>query len=394
MSLPPSDPQLDPPLGDDAATEPRATAEPQTATGPLAEPSARATPWSEGPDGSDLQARPAFMPRRSSAHLPAQPQQPVEPAGRERLRFVASAVGLALLAAAALIVGLGRQRSAAVVPQAESLLQAAGYVGAQARAGDALAFAPAWSSHQPAAFAQAWQAKGLDAKADFLTAEPLDLWQADGYQRLWVVATHDRLSQLQLPLKALQQRDFGQGTAVALYALPTSTTLLDVRKSLAKAAVQVGGPDQWQACSWNDGRARFACGGPSWQDVWAELQEVGNTRRDCVYLHPPHDRGAVRVTVPSLGAARVVGHVGNRLWAVRHGQEGAPVRFRLLVGGEPRSEITLATADFRWHPFSAELGAADLGKPVTFEAYSDKEAWRELCFEARLQAQAAKGSQP
>jgi hypothetical protein len=121
---------------------------------------------------------------------------------------------------------------------------------------------------------------------------------------------------------------------------------------------------------------------------------VGNTRRDCIYLHPPSDKGAVRLTVPSSGAAKVEVRVGNRLWAVRHGEEGTPVRFRVLVGGETRRELTLPTADFAWHALSTELLAADLNKPVTFEAYAAKEAWRELCFEARLVGQTAGGGKP
>jgi hypothetical protein len=345
-------------------------------------------------DAEHADPLPLLAMRRSSARLPAQPKQPVEPAWRDRLRWIASAAALALLLAAALIAGLARRQSDAVTPEAAQLLQAAKYVGEKAQAGDALAFVPAWSSHEPAAFAQTWQAKGLDPKADFLTAEPLDLWQADGYRRLWIVATHDRLARLKLPLNSLDQRDFDQGTAVGLYALPTSTTLLDLRKSLATAVVQVGGPSEWRACTWQADRSRFSCGGPSWQDVWADLQEVGNTRRDCIYLHPPSDKGAVRLTVPSSGAAKVEVRVGNRLWAVRHGEEGTPVRFRVLVGGETRRELNLPTADFAWHALSTELLAADLNKPVTFEAYAAKEAWRELCFEARLVGQTAGGGKP
>jgi hypothetical protein len=54
----------------------------------------------------------------------------------------------------------------------------------------------------------------------------------------------------------------------------------------------------------------------------------------------------------------------------------------------------LPTADFAWHALSTELLAADLNKPVTFEAYAAKEAWRELCFEARLVGQTAGGGKP
>lgn len=393
MSLPPSDP-LPPDLPDEA---PPAAAPPQhpgeaaaaQANRPSYSPAVLLPPGLRDAERAEPLALRAM--RRSSAKLPAQVKQPIEPAWRERMRWVASVAGLALLLAAALIAGLARQQRDAVTPEPEPLRQAARYIADRAAAGDAVAFAPGWSSHEPAAFASAWQAKGLDPREDFLTAEPLDLWQADGHRRLWLVATHDRLARAAPPLPALDQRDFGQGTAVALYALPTSTTLVDVRKTLASAAVEIGGPQEWRPCRWQADRQRFSCGGPSWQDVWQDLQEVGNTRRDCIYLHPPHDRGAVRLSVPSAGAARVEVRVGNRLWAVRHGQEGAPVRFRLLVGGEPRRELILATDDFGWHALSAELGATDLGKPVAFEAYSDKEAWRELCFEARLLGQAGGG---
>lgn len=256
--------------------------------------------------------------------------------------------------------------------------------------GDAVGFAPGWSAHQRILFQQRWLDKGWDPKADFLTAHPLDLWQADGRQRLWVVSTHGWASKVHAATQAhgakrLEQHQLGHGTAVELYSLPTSTTVLDVRRSLSDATAQTGGPEEWKACTWQPASRRFACGGANWQDVFEDLQEVGSTRRDCIYLHPPQDHGAVRVTVREATAARVVGRVGNRLWAVRHGPEGAPVRFRVLIGGQVKFERTLATDDFAWHPFEVAVPAESRGQPVTFEAYSDKEAWRELCFDARLQ---------
>ncbi len=369
-----------------AAAAPSAAAAPAAALAPPIRP----------PEGGDLDAQdPALAPRRgTSAVLPALPELGAEPEWRDRWRGYAALAGLLLLALALAIPQWQRQRTENTVPQANTLLKAAELLGTLAKPGDAVAFAPGWSSHQQMLFQQRWLDKGWDPKADFLTAHPVDLWQADGKLRLWVVTTHGWSTRLNLPaqspgVKRLEQHNLGHGTAVELYSLPTSTTVFDVRKQLDRTAAQTGGPQDWKACTWQPASGRFGCGGPSWQDVWQDLQEVGNTRRDCIYLHPPHDRGAVRVTATEPTAVRVQGWFGNRLWAMRHGPEGAPVRFRVLVGGQTKFEKTVATDDFGWHPFEVALPPEQRGQPVTFEAYSDKEAWREFCLDARLQGPSA-----
>ena len=354
-----------------------AVAEPQPPT------AASASPAGEGE---------LFSPRRRvSAALPALPTVAPEPPWRDKARGFSSFFGMLLLVLAIVLPWWWRHHKAGDLPRPETLAKAAEILRTRAVAGDAVAFAPGWSSHQRVLFQQLWLSKGWDPKADFLTTHPLDLWQADGKRRLWVVTTHGWVNKMEAVTKTrgtqrLEQHQLDHATAVELYSLPSSTTVLDVRRELSQATVQIGAPDNWKACPWQAGSRRFACGGLPWQDVYEDLQEVGNTRHDCIYLHPPHDHGAVRLTVRETGAAQLVGRIGNRLWAVRHGPEGTPVRFRVLIGDQVKFERTLPTDDFGWHPFAVPLTPEQSKQPIVFEAFTEKEAWREICLDARLQA--------
>lgn len=302
-------------------------------------------------------------------------------------------LGLAILLAAVVVPLVLRARARAVEPRHDTLARAAELVGAQVRAGDALAFVPSWGAHEPWLFRDAWQRKGLNLEVDLLQGDPLEVWGADGHQRLWVVATHGELQRVQLGdsgAKLVSTENVGHGTGLALYSLPPSQTRFDFRKQLHVGRVRYRGPEApaaWRDCAWRGDplTGKHACSGQEYQDVWQTLQEVGGTRREAIYLHPPSDKGTLQLRYVGLpSAAAVQGRVGNRLWAVRHGDVGSKVRFRVLVGDQARWEQILEPDDFGWYPWSIALRPEEVGRDVTFEVYADNAAWREVCLDARL----------
>ena len=307
-------------------------------------------------------------------------------------------VGLVLLLASVAVPVVSQWRAAAVAPTAEALQAAAVLVGKGLQAGDGLAFVPAWSAHQPQLFVAQWRQHNLDFAGALVLGEPLQLWDCDGKARMWVVSTHDQLALAQLPgAKELRREALGHGTGVALFELPKSRVVYDFRKNLKladHAIFRAGAPaDTWQHCPWKDNAdpnydgGLHDCGSQDWKNTWATLHEVGNTRREGIFVHPPFEDGVLRLTYKDLPPGLfVAGRFGNRLWAVRHGDDGAPVTLRVLAGERVIFEKKVQTNDFGWHAFEARLTSPEVGGPISFEIAGTKDAWREAVLDARLLA--------
>jgi len=282
------------------------------------------------------------------------------------------------------------------VPREAELSAAAAWIGAEVGGDDAIAFVPSWSADRQWLFARQWQAKGLEFERAHVLGEPIDPWDCDGFRRLWVVSTHGRTALAEVAgARELKRRDFGHGTAAFLYALPASSTVFDFRHALARAEVAQytpgAPPEGWHRCSWRDMSGSsyeggmFDCGAQDWRNVWSALHEVGGSRRRAMWIHPPFDGGAVRVTWRDLPPAhKIAGRVGNRLWAVRHGTEGSAVRLRIFAGERRLYEKVLAPDDFGWYPFEVALKPDDVGQPISFEVWAARIDWREPVVDARL----------
>ncbi|MBM4345093.1 MAG: hypothetical protein FJ100_17115 [Deltaproteobacteria bacterium] len=315
---------------------------------------------------------------------------------RSPLQRVAALVGLALLLGAVTVPLWQTRARARAVPDDAALARAAGRVAADLRPGDAIAFQPHWGAHRPWLFAKVYADHGLDFDAALLLGTPIDLWDADGQRRLWVVSTHGKGSAVR-GARALRHDDLGQGTAVDLYELPSSTTVFDFSKMLHRADQRIGrtgtAPDAWTPCPWQDspdhrfGGGLHQCGSQEWKNTWRTLHEVGNTRRWGIFVHPPFEHGTLRLAYSDLPRATVLaGRFGNRLWAVRHGDEGSATALKVTVGARLAYTKTLPPDDFGWHAFEVTLGPADQGQPVIFEVEAAKDAWREAVLDARLLA--------
>ncbi len=376
-------------------------------------------PLADTPTSEDAQL-PEFLqdlptlPDATAAKEPSQPT-PAEavlappPVARERfvpqvvalnvrspVQRAAAWLGLGLLVAA-VVVPLWQQRvRARVVPTDAALAKAADRVSAGLQAGDAIAFQPHWGAHRPWLFAKAYTDKGLDFDAALVQGSPIDLWDADGHRRLWVVSTHGRAAPV-TGARALRHDDFGQGTAVDLYELASSTTVFDFSKQLHKAEQRVGRtgtpPESWTPCRWQEstdpkfGGGFHQCGSQEWKNSWRSLHEVGNTRRWGIFVHPPAENGTQRLAFSDLPRAAVLaGRFGNRLWAVRHGDEGSPIALKVTIGARLAYTKTLAPDDFGWYPFSVALGPDDHGQPILFDIEAANHSWREAVLDARLLA--------
>ena len=312
------------------------------------------------------------------------------------------ACGLLVLLASAVIPLVYQARTDALAPDDASLQRAATLIDKAILPNDGLAFYPAWSAHRPWMFAKVWQDKGFSFDGQPILGSPIDLWDADGKSRLWIVTTHgyaDRLLQTAAlqGCRAQKRSEIGHGTAVVLCELPKSVTAFDFRDKLAEAKQFVfaaAAPRAtWQECPWqaianpmyNGGL--HACGSQEWKNTWVSLHEVGDTRRPGIYVHPPFANGVLRLEYSNLPAGmRIAGRFGNRLWAVRHGDEGSAVTLRVMAGEQMLYRKTIGPADFGWYPFAVPLPASAAGLPIAFEVSAEKDAWREAVLDARLLA--------
>ena len=301
------------------------------------------------------------------------------------LARLAALGGLALLIASTAWVVAERSRHAAIEPDDNSLGAAASYIGRDLQPSDGLVFSPGWAANQRWRFAELWRKKGMNLDETLILGDPIDLWDADGFSRLWVVTTHGDGKRLSLPAPArlLRRSDVGHGTAVALYGLGPSRTVLDLRKQLSQASVERQKPDgTFATCGWRG--ERFDCGADSWQDIWQGVHEVGNTRRSCIYVQPHRDGAVMRLSWTQPPGARILaGHFGLRLWAVRH-EEGSDLRMRVRVGTRLAYETALAKDDFVYHAWQVTLRPEEAGADLHFEFSADNIQWRQACFDARL----------
>ncbi len=261
---------------------------------------------------------------------------------------------------------------------------AAEIISKELRKGDGFAVAPQWSGAERHRFAHVWASKGLDFLSAWVPGEPLDRWDADGHKRLWLLTTHDAKPDLSAFGTELRAEVLGPGMRLRLLRLPPSETVLDLQKRLLDADVRRVGPKRGQEQRCRAAGDKQRCGGEWWRDLFVGLNEVGNSRRRCIFAQPHPDGAVLKVRWDELPAAQAVaGRVGNRLWAVRH-EEGSPVRFAVRVGDTIRHEQTLAPADFGWHAWRVPLAARERGLPVTLELSAASATWRQVCFDARL----------
>lgn len=309
-----------------------------------------------------------------------------DPSQAVRWRALAGMAGLLAVVLTAVWMGVARAHRLAITPDDSSLQAAADSMLREVQPGDAIAFVPGWSAAQPWRFAEVWRKKGLDFDKALDLGDPIDSWDVEGFQRLWVVTTHDRSRSLHLPKTArlVHGRDFGHGTGVDLFTLPPSRIVLDLREHLAEATLErQDDKNAFVPCSWTGDH--FDCGGgEAWKTVFAFDNEVGTGRRKCIFVSPTRDGGITRLTWKTPAAAReLAGHFGLRMWGVRV-DDGSDLTMRVFAGERLLLTKSVARGDFTWYPWSVLLTPVDRGKDLRFEFSADKIAWRQGCFDARL----------
>jgi len=308
------------------------------------------------------------------------------------------AIALGILAALTLLSAWVLARhvmSRRIEPTRSAIAVLAERVSVEASDSDAIALLPTWSANER------WRyeaiLKRVGAPPDrLLMAEPLELWDVEGAARLWVVSTHDLgaryAASLPRELELEHQEDFGFGVSLRRYAVPASRVAFDFRRRLDAAEVSRLLPEGAPAiCKWNG--KEHGCGSDWWKGVWAGLNEVGDTRRECIFVQPWPDRGTLRLlyrNVP-LGAT-LEGRFGLRLWALRH-DEGSDVHLRVRVGppgsGAPDTEgsevahLCIERSDPRWLAFSADVQDRGVTGDVAFEISAEQSVWRQACLDAR-----------
>ena len=256
---------------------------------------------------------------------------------------------------------------------------------AEVKPGDAFAMLPSWGVGQTWRFRRVWRNKGLQFDKAMLFGEPVSAWDTDGFERLWVLSTHEYGARLQADTlgKVVAHHSLSDGTALTLIDLPAARTVYDFRTRLSDATVtRVDTKGKVEKC--RSTRDSQRCSGASWRNITAGVNEVGGTRRRCISAQPHPAKGELRLHFGELPAASELrGYFGNRLWAVRY-DEGSDVVLRVLVDGKQRHKMTLGRGDFSWHPFVLPIGKELAAKPVTFVLSATDTTWRQVCLDARL----------
>jgi len=313
----------------------------------------------------------------STQHAPANPPW--------LLRLASWLLLAGVVAAAAWFVAQRMQRGHAT-PSDASLDAAVAIVKEELRKDDAVAFLPSWSAAQRWRFEKLWRDRGLDYRAAWMPGNPIDPWDADGYQRIWVLTTHDAHLDLDRGSVGAVLRDesLGHGMKLLLFRLPQSRTQLDLRKRIGDADVRRIGPKPGVEERCRASGDKQLCKGDWWTSVSSAIHEVGNSRRRCLFVQPHPANATLRLQWKDVpDGDEVAGRVGNRLWAVRYG-EGSDVRFTVRVDGKIRHSQMIARGDFVWHPWRVRLRAHERAKPVTLEFAAADPTWRQLCVDARV----------
>ncbi len=277
----------------------------------------------------------------------------------------------------------GQVARAVIAPSDEAMAEVARILEAEIDGRDAIIFVPGWASGQRIPFAKIWRKKGLDFSDSVVFGEPIDGWDLDGYRRLWVLASYGRGGQVESLDIGPRQRfeDLGSGLSLALYQLPPSSVVYDFRKHLSEAHVErIDSSQQSESCSWRTNR--HECGGKWWRDVFQGVNEVGGTRRSCIFVQPHPTQGFVRLRWKQVASgAAIEGRIGNRLWGVRVA-EGSDVLFRVLVDGQERYRQTLQRGDDAYHRWRIDIDPNVSSQTVEFEWSAADTRWRQTCFDA------------
>ena len=304
-----------------------------------------------------------------------------------RARFGAVWLSLALASVIGAVVWsiAAEVRRGALVPSDGALAAAAAIVNAELEQGDAIAFAPAWSASQRWRMARIFDHHAIDFDAAAIISDPVTPWEVDGFQRLWILTTHDHAAKVDVAALGteLRHEELGDGVALLLIDLPRSATVFDFRQILEAAVLErVTADGKAERCtSLPD---KLDCRGEWWRDVFSGWNEVGGSRHRCIFLQPHPAGGVTRLAWAKVpDATALVGRFGNRLWAVR-AEEGSPVELRVVIGERARYTLTVQPHDFRWHPFRIDLDPAERGQSVRFEWRSEVSTWRQTCLDARL----------
>ena len=132
--------------------------------------------------------------------------------------LAAAFVGALAICATSVAMFVLRTNRHAVEPDDASLGAAARILTRDVQKGDGIGFHPEWSASQKWRFAEAYRKNALFYDEALLVGDPTDLWDADGFKRLWVVSTHNRAASLSLSSTSAEASSSRAATAEAYAA--------------------------------------------------------------------------------------------------------------------------------------------------------------------------------
>ncbi len=293
--------------------------------------------------------------------------------GRAPLARALGAVGVLVFSAAYLVRDLAL---VARVPDLADWLAAAEVVRADYREGDRVVFDPPWAQ-EGAPFLE-----GMDV----VTSETVDWYEVGKRRRVWILTAMGR-DDPEVPAGYRPDGAWRPGAVgVHRFVVPDrGRVTYDFLARIRDARVTRVHPGRREECkTFRDGR--WHCGAEHpWQFVGRHERDIAGAVREVIWAHPLHGDRPIEIRYPSVEMARtLVLHYGWTQRAVEAGL-GAPVTFRVGVGGRPVFERVLRHEDTQW--FEQRVDVSDLRggrEDVVFTVSTPDYQNRQFCFTADL----------
>jgi hypothetical protein len=222
---------------------------------------------------------------------------------------------------------------------------------------------------------------------DLPLVEPVKLAPDDllGVQRVHLLETgaigSDRSSRRVLEsIGKMTAEELYGGVRVSTFELAGRPLIFDLRAEVERARVTARYPDgQELPCDrYSDGR--WACPRDSaWSWVGRAGRAIDDQPRECVWMHPLHAGGVLRIELPRLPLdedAELVAHFGFTLDASN--RAAAPVRVALRAGDDTSLAEETFSVQPGWRPLRRAL-AKDVTQPLRLELTTTNNGAAHFC---------------
>jgi len=285
-------------------------------------------------------------------------------------------VALLLIPAASLAIFVWALYLVARPPSTGDWARAAEVVRDGVKQGDCVVFDPPWAQEGSPWF------EGLDV----ITSEAVDWYEVGKRERVWVLSWAGRSEPVMPDGYSLVEGREAGSVSVGLYDIPGRGRLLfGFLERIGDASVTRVHKDRRQQCRIFE-EDRWHCGAVHpWQYVGRRSRDIAGSVREVIWAHPLNGGKPIEVNYPDvpMGSSLVV-RFGLTQRAIETGK-GAPVTFRVKVGGDLVIERVIGTTEDGWFEEVVDVSSRRPGRDdVQFAFFTKDHRDRQLCFTADM----------